>query len=459
VRCFTGLASGAVAAGIVENPRMRRRLFAALWVAATLPVHSQSVTVTERATAFGAPMLVNPTADIRWNVSAIHYGWFNRLEEYKPANQADVDRVGRDWNEGRAEAFNLVSRLLERLPDGKEDCDGILKLLREAKTRGSARSDYLIGKYYARKECGERDRSLAIPAYREAARRDNALAALELSVFYAEDNARWRDLALAHAYATFAAERMELWPEKLPEPMRPKARELATKLSKAELERSAEALTELQAAARAFRTRLENSVSRRIMATPRAELAPGVSAEFWQADHTGECFDNLVGDCTGVPQTIGVRVFNQTPQHLLCEAHANLPPFAGEALKATTSLLVPPRSQRPVTLGVSQAKIPASGAFRALCNPVTLDANTVCQPKMTGDGRADAFHPGVAGTAVVRGLIPVGAKQPSDTDVLTSSGSPMLDVVAMRVLRSRTFDVPCKDKIAIATVSVAFAAP
>jgi TonB family protein len=288
--------------------------------------------------------------------------------------------------------------------------------------------------------------------------RDNVLAANELSLLYAEDGAKWRDLALAHAYAVFASDRMERWPEKLPDHLRADPDALRKKLSKAQLDRSANKLAEIRSSANKFHAHLENSISRRVLATPRSELTPGVSVLFWQADHTGECFDNLVGNCTGVPQTIGVRVINGTPEQLICEAHADLPEFAGEALKSRTMILVPPKSDRSGTLGISQARIPATGAFRAQCGPVTLDAKNVCRPRMTGDARADASHRGLSGTAVVRGLIIPGGKLPVDADVLTSSGNPALDAAAMRVLRSRTFENPCEDKIAVATVTVTFSA-
>ena len=38
---------------------------------------------------FDGPMFTKPIADIAWNNSAIHYGWFNRLEEFRPKTQPE----------------------------------------------------------------------------------------------------------------------------------------------------------------------------------------------------------------------------------------------------------------------------------------------------------------------------------------------------------------------------------
>ena len=70
---------------------MRACIFAGLplLAAIALPADAQSVTLAAQETMFDGPMFTKPIADIAWNNSAIHYGWFNRLEEFRPKTQPE----------------------------------------------------------------------------------------------------------------------------------------------------------------------------------------------------------------------------------------------------------------------------------------------------------------------------------------------------------------------------------
>ena len=428
---------------------------------AALPVlaHAQTVTVIQQPNEFGTPMFTSSLADFSPKTSTGGAGWFADMRESKPTGQAGIDRLGKEAEAGRAEAYLMASHYLPPLPDGTEDCARILKFARHAKELGSARADYELGEFYANKHCGGGHDELAVPHFQDAFKRDNVYAALELTKLFDAGPKSVRDPVMAYAYGEYAMQRMAKWPEQLPPHMQPKPGELRAKLSKQELKRASSALGALDAMTEAHRKKTEGSMSFRIMGTPESESSePGWTFRFFQVDHTGECFDNLTNNCVGVPQLILGQVTNNSSEAIVCELTARLPEFVGDdALDAKYEMIIAPNAQRTAVMGESQAKIPQSGAFNARCGPIVLEAATFCDARLAGDGRVDsATGTNVSGTASVRALIFTGEKMPADVEIAKTSGNPRLDSAAMREVRKRLFGVKCKGPLALATVSVTF---
>jgi hypothetical protein len=428
---------------------------------AALPVlaRAQTVTVTQQPTEFGTPMFTSSLAEFSPNTSTGGWGWFGDMRLSKPDSQAEIDRIGKEAESGRAEAALMLSHFLPPLPDGTEDCASILKFVREAKALGAARADYELGQYYANKTCGEGHGELAIQPFLDAFKRDNVFAAIELSKLYDAGPKSVRDPVMAYAYGEFAMQRMAKWPQQLPAHMQPKPDVLRASLSRKELQRASEALRDLAAMTETHRAKTANSMSKRVISTDDSgSTPPGWTYRFLQVDHTGECFDNLANNCSGVPQLILGRLTNNSSETLICELGARLPEYVGgDALDASYKMIIAPNAQRTVVVGESQAKIPSSRAFSARCGRIALEAATFCKANLVGDGRGDPpAGTNMSGTAWVRALVFKGEKQPADVEIARTSGNPQLDAAARKVVRKQVFDVNCKGSIALTTVSVAF---
>jgi hypothetical protein len=287
-----------------------------------------------------------------------------------------------------------------------------------------------------------------------------------LSRLFSQGPRKNRDPLLAYVYAQYAEERLAtILPEKLTPDLQPRTEELRAALSGKQLEKAAALLADLNKTAAAHRARLANSMSVRILGNGEsAPQPPGWSVLFWQIDHTGECFDNLVGNCKGVPRLIAGRLTNKAPTPLMCTLRVTLPEFSGgDAMNASYTLLAAPNSRRAIRFGESPSEVPNAGAFSANCAPVTLDAKSVCAAVMAADSDASGFYPagqvaqGSSGTTLVHALVIENGKPPADVAVAKTSGNRQLDLAAVAAVRSRLFSRSCKDNFGIGTVNVTFA--
>jgi len=384
------------------------------------------------------------------------YGWLSLGSPALTNEWVDADLRAAEVQAGRAQvaalgAWDLTHPLESRQ---RPACAEALKMIDRAQELGDVRADYLRGMYYAG-ECGKTARAQAIEPLRRAAERSNAAAASVLSDLYANGPRELRDPVHAYVYGAFAAKCIEgstqTWPDWIKKP-RPVA---LSRLNATDHARATDLLNELLAKDGAFREQRASRLEARNSTIFASEVAaPGWSYVARRVDASGECFDNLLGNCRGAPRWIRVEIRNTHPIHQQCQVHVKWRPFVSRvAIEKQRSAWIAPGATRDLSLGLAQGEVLPEDVVVS-CAPIEVDAATkqaqTCRAKYIGELRADQFYPPrlerlkIGGVVTLRVLALARGKLATDVEVMKSSGNNEIDQAAVNAARSVPFDAACK---------------
>lgn len=393
------------------------------------------------------------------------YGWLSLGSPALTNEWVDAELWTAQVEAGRAQVAALGAWDLTHPMESRQRpaCADALKMIDRAQELGDVRADYLRGMYYAG-DCGKTTRALAIEPLRLAAERSNAAAATVLSRLYSNGPRELRDPVLAYVYGAFAAKRIEgstqVWPDWIEKP-NPVA---LTKLKAADRQRATDLLNDMLAKDGAFREQRAIRLAARnpIFATSQAK-PQGWSYVVRRLDASGECFDNLIGNCRGAPRWIRVEIHNEDLIHQQCQVRVKSRPFVGkDAIDKQRTAWIAPGATRDLSLGLAQGEVLPEDVVVS-CVPIEVDAATkraqTCRAKYIGELHADEFYPPrlerleIGGVVTLRVLALARGKLATDVEVVNSSGNNEIDQAAVNAARSVPFDAACKYGITMLKLS------
>ena len=393
------------------------------------------------------------------------YGWLSFGSPALTTEWVDADAWSAETQAGRAQVAALAAWDLTHPAESRRQpaCAEALKLIDRAQELGDVRAAYLRGMYYAG-DCGKTSRAQAIEPLRVAAELGNAAAASVLSDLHSNGPRELRDPVHAYVYGAFAAQRIDgsaqTWPDWIKKP-RPVP---LSRLKAADRQRATDLLNELLAKDRAFREQRAKSLEARNSIIVASQVkAPGWSYVARRLDASGECFDNVVGNCRGAPRWIRVAIRNTNSIHQQCQVRVKSRPFVGkDAIDKQRTAWVAPGATRDLSLGLAQGEVLPEDVVVS-CAPIEVGAATkqaqTCRAKYIGELRADEFYPprlerlGIEGVVTLRVLALARGKLATDVEVVKSSGNNEIDQAAVNAARSVPFDAACKYGIAMLKLS------